>query len=576
MLPGVHGPIRTVRLRIGGRPDRPKASFRKIDYMGNSRHPGRRLAAALTAIASALMVSGCALPRPPDRVAASVPVQWQTPQVVSPGSLPHGGSMPALSAWWRQLDDPLLVGLIDAAEAASANLASAAARIAEARASRVAAGAALLPNLDGSLSASRSAGLTGATGGFGGAGTTGSAAPTGTTAAAGTAGTTGTAGSTGASSVASTSAGSAAASSTPITTLQAGLQSSWEIDLFGRLRANRDATLARLAAADANWHQARVSVAAETATTYLGERACRRQLAVSESDAESRAETARLTDLSARAGFTAPADAALARAGAADASARLTQQRSQCALQLQALTALTGIEAQTLESRLASAPLDPTLPAVPAVTRVPAAALAQRPDVYAAEQGVTAASAEAGAAWAQRFPRLSLQGSIGRLQLRAGGFRESLDTWSIGPLSLSVPLFDGGTLAANEQAAKARYDEAVALYRANVRQAVREVEEALINLQGTAARATDADAAVDNYRASFEATQARYRSGLASQFELEDARRTLFTAQTSRVALQRERAEAWVSLYRSMGGGWTRPGPDDMQTTSLATSPEKE
>ncbi len=504
--------------------------------MRNFRFPASSLAVAL-------LLSACALPRPPAQVPAPTPAQWSTPLPGASAALPHGGSAAAMAEWWRQLDDPLLVELIDAAQAASPNVAGAAARIAEARASRVAAGAALAPNLNGTLSASRSNSPTG-----GGFGTSGAAA-----------GGTGSA---------------AASTATPaITTLQAGLQSSWEIDLFGGLRASRDASQARLAGADANWHQARVSVAAETATAYLGERACRRQLAVATSDAQSRAETARLTDLSARAGFTAPADAALARAGASDASARLTQQRGQCALLQQALVALSGIDARTLQSRLDAQPADRMLPAVQAIGSVPAEALAQRPDVYAAELGVAAASADAGAAQAQRLPRLSLQGSIGRLQLRTSGFSQTLDTWTVGPVSLTVPIFDGGTLAANADAARARYDEAASVYRANVRQAVREVEEALINLQSTDARAGDADAAVQNYQASFDATRARYESGLASLFDLEDARRTLFAAQTARVALQRERAEAWVSLYRSMGGGWSRPGaPATTNASSIATS----
>ena len=109
-----------------------------------------------------------------------------------------------------------------------------------------------------------------------------------------------------------------------------------------------------------------------------------------------------------------------------------------------------------------------------------------------------------------------------------------------------------------------------------VRQAVREVEEALVNLDATDARATDADSAVKNYQASFDATQARYGSGLASLFELEDSRRTLFAAQTARVSLQRERAQAWVALYRSMGGGWARPGSPSMTSNpaaKVATSP---
>ena len=111
----------------------------------------------------------------------------------------------------------------------------------------------------------------------------------------------------------------------------------------------------------------------------------------------------------------------------------------------------------------------------------------------------------------------------------------------------------------------------MALYRAKVRQGVREVEEALLRLQDTARRADDADTAVAGYQASFDATQARYDGGLASLFELEDARRTLFAAQTARVALQRERTEAWVALYRALGGGWTRP--EDGQAAFHTSSP---
>ncbi|WP_431130863.1 efflux transporter outer membrane subunit [Variovorax paradoxus] len=480
-----------------------------------------------------LGLAGCGLTRPPATVEAPFPAQWHAP-------LPHGGSVASLAEWWSQLDDPLLVELIAAAEAASPNLASAAARVAEARSTRVQAGAALLPNLDGTASASR--GVSGSSFGSGG----------------------------------TTSSSSSSAAIAPVTTLQAGLQSKWEIDLFGRLRADRDSAEQKLSSATAKWHDARVAVAAETANAYFAERACQQQLRVAESDAQSRGETARLTDLSARAGFTAPADAALARASASDASGRLTQQRAQCAVQRKALVALSGIDEPTLEQKLAASPTQRALPVVGSIASVPADAISQRPDVYAAELGVASASADVGSAEAERYPKLSISGSIGRMQIRTSGFRESLDTWSIGPVSLTVPLLDGGARAANSDAAKARYTEAVSLYRANVRQAVREVEEALVNLDATDARATDADSAVKNYQASFDATQARYQSGLASLFELEDSRRTLFAAQTARVSLQRERAQAWVALYRSMGGGWARPGSPSMTSNpaaKVATSP---
>ncbi|MGC3984739.1 MAG: efflux transporter outer membrane subunit [Pseudorhodoferax sp.] len=477
-----------------------------------------------------LLLAACSVTRPPAAVQAPTPAQWQTPQTPQT-ALPHGGAVPQLADWWRQSGDALLADLIDAAQAASPDIASAAARIAEARATRVQAGAAMGPTLDGTLALSRGNTLSTGSGGISGG----------------------------------------TASLPSFTNAQAGLQAGWEIDLFGGLAATRDAAGARLSASQAQWHQARVAVAAETANAYFAERACARQLEVSTLDTASRRESARLTALSQQAGFAAPADAALTRASAADAAARLTQQRTQCALQRQALVALTGWDLPALAQRLDARPGDLALPALQPVDSVPARALAQRPDVYAAELAVAAASADAGAAQAQRYPRLSLAGSISALHVRGAGASETVNSWSIGPLQLSLPIFDGGTRAANAEAARARYDEAVALYRAKVRMGVREVEEALLKLQDTARRADDADTAVAGYQASFDATQARYDGGLASLFELEDARRTLFAAQTARVALQRERTEAWVALYRALGGGWTRP--EDGQAVADTSSP---
>jgi multidrug efflux system outer membrane protein len=478
-----------------------------------------------------LGLSGCALTRPPAQVEAPLPAQWHAP-------LPHGGSLASLADWWRQLDDPLLVELITAAEAASPNVASAAARVAEARSTRVQAGAALLPSLDGTASASR--GVSGSSAGAGGSGGSGGA---------------GSSGSSG-------SGNSSTSGIAPVTTLQAGLQSKWEIDLFGRLRADRDAAEAKQNSADAKWHDARVAVAAETANAYFAERACREQLRVAESDTRSRAETSRLTDLSARAGFTSPADAALARGSAADASGRLTQQRASCAVQRKALVALSGIDETTLAQKLVASPAQRVLPAVGSIASVPAQAISQRPDVYAAELGVASASAEVGSAEAERYPKLTLSGSIGRMQFRTDGVRQSLDTWTVGPLSLTVPLLDGGARIANRDAAKARYAEAVSAYRANVRQAVREVEEALVNLDATDARTTDADSAVQNYQASFNATQARYSSGLASLFELEDSRH-----RPPRLRRRHEKNETFHSRHRAAGADHRHRGRllDDAQ-----------
>lgn len=456
-----------------------------------------------------LLLAACAATKPAPDASADLPDQWQAPLPSDFGLLPHSGMLTDLSQWWQQHSDPLLVRLIDSAQSASPTLASARSRISQARAERASAGATLLPTLDGTLSITRQ-----------------SEQPP-----------------------------------TPMyTAAQAGLNTAWEIDLFGGNRAARSASQARLEGAQAGWHEARVSVAAETANLYYGMRACEKLLAIAIADAASRAEIARLTRLSADAGFQAPATAALARASAAEGSARATQQRALCDLDVKALSALTAMPEPELRQALAATatPAPEQSPPI-MIASLPARILTQRPDIFASEREVAAASAALGSAEAQRYPRLTLSGSVGAARLRAGGFNDELTTWSIGPLALTLPLYDGGRRAANIEAARARYEEAATLYRARVRQAVREVEEALVNLQSTSARRDDVMTAAQGYRASFNATESRYKNGLASLVELEEARRSMLAADSVVVSLERERRAAWIALYRAAGGGWSAP-----------------
>jgi multidrug efflux system outer membrane protein len=489
-----------------------------------------RLLALMSLAGACALLAGCATVdtshhTPP----APVPAQWQAPlpPAGTTAALPHGGSLAGLSQWWQLQNDPLLVELIMAGEAVNPDVSTARSNIEQARASRVASSAAMLPTLDAVASASR-----------------GRSAPI-----------------------------NRAAAPPIATTLEAGLQAAWEIDLFGQYAASRDADQQRFEGSQATWHAARVSVAAEIATQYYGYRACEKLLDVSRADAASRAETARLSDLSTKAGFQAPATAALARASAAEGHANAIQQRALCDLDIKALVALTAIDEPALRQKLASAPVDLTRESAAPVISVPAEVLAQRPDIFNAAREVDAAHLEVGSARAQRFPRLSLSGSIFTTKSRTSASTQRFDTWTVGPLQLTVPLFDGGASEANVEAAKARYENAATQYRASVRKAVREVEEALVNLQSTAERNEDALVAAEGYRASFTGTEARYKSGLASLVELEDARRTLLAAQSAVVTLQRDRRSAWVALYRALGGGWTTAEPPVPPLESDAQAP---
>ncbi|HEX2540736.1 MAG TPA: efflux transporter outer membrane subunit [Caldimonas sp.] len=464
---------------------------------------GRGRSAHLAALAAAVLTACGSLPDrgAAERATAALPTAWNAP-------LPHGGSSAELVRWWADFDDPLVARLVTAADAASPTVASARARIEEARAARIAAGALLLPAVDAQASFSR--------------GRPDLSVPTGNSAGV-------------------------------------SLGAGWELDVFGGNRARRAAAGERLGAAEASWHDARVAVAAETATTYAQLRNCEGRLAQARLDARSRGETARLTDLSTGAGFESRANAALARASAAQARTLVAQQAQACSELLKALTALTAIAEPALRAELASATARMPLPRAIAVTAVPASALAQRPDVFAAGREVEAASADVRQADAARLPRVSLAGSIGRSRFETSAGTLSGNVWSVGPVAVSVPVFDAGARRADAAAARARYEAAVAAYAGTLREAVREVENALVALQTAIDRQADAEIAAVDFEAAVRAVDARYRSGLGSLFELEDARRNALTAQNLLLDLSRDRTAAWIALYRALGGGWQAP-----------------
>jgi NodT family efflux transporter outer membrane factor (OMF) lipoprotein len=438
--------------------------------------------------------------------------RWQAPtqQPAAQALAAHGGSSAALKAWWQQFDDPVLIELLGAAQRASASLAQAASRIERARADAVAANAASNPSLDATAGANRSAFS------FGGPAVLRSQA-------------------------------------------QVGLQSSWEIDLFGGAARQRESARAQLDSNLAAWHDARVALAAEVANAYANYRLCEFQVELARADGASRIETARLTGITAGAGLQSPANAALARASAADGAANLLQKQAQCEIDIKGLVSLTAMDEAALRARLARAPgTPPTLPrpARFAIDALPAQVLAQRPDVAAAERDLAVASAEIGVAEADRYPRLSLAGNIAPTRSRLDGSPTiSVTTWSIGP-TLTLPLLDGGRRAANAEAARAQYAAAEAAYRAKARNAVREVEEAMVRLASVAERLNDTRTAAAGYRESMEGARTRQRAGLASLIELEDARRTSYAADAAVVALEYEGVSAWISLYRAAGGGW--------------------
>jgi NodT family efflux transporter outer membrane factor (OMF) lipoprotein len=450
---------------------------------------------------------------------------WQAPQ---PGenNLPtaHQGDPANLNRWWERFNDPVLNRFLAAAQQESASVADARARIGQARANLVGADAALLPSIDSSIGAKRSSSS------FGGA---------------------------------------------PFVwnQLPAGLQSSWEVDLFGGLARQEEAARSQLESRNAAWHDARVSVAAEAANAYLAYRYCEGQVQIVQADTASRRESARLSEIAGKAGFRAPGDVALANASAAEGNRTLLQQQAQCERSIKGLVAMTGLQEPEVRKLLTEAPdRVAKLPSPPVfrIDSLPAQVLLQRPDVASAERDVAEASAKIGVEQAKRFPKLSLSGNITpTLQNINGGAFLLAQTWAIGP-TLSLPLFDAGKRAADVEAARVQYQAAESKFRSKVRTAVKEVEEALVRLDSASQRLPEGRKAVTGYRANFLAVQQLYQVGLGNLIDVETSRRNVLSAEMALKELEQEQVSAWIALYRAVGGSWEEH--DDARKIGAASS----
>lgn len=467
-----------------------------------------RSAAVMILAALSSLISACTVGPEYVRPATTEPPQWYAP-------LPHGGNAELMTTWWAQFDDTLLSELIDAAQRDNPQLDGALARLAQSRADVSAARATLLPGVDGNALWQRGNGELG---------------------------------------------------EIQVQNLALpALSASWEIDLFGAKRRGRDAAQARYEGAQASWHDARVSLAAEVAQEYVGLRMCQVLANDYDEDLRSRRESARLTHLKVDAGFATPADDALAAASASSAAARLNTQRAECDIGVKALVALTGLAEPELRGRLADQPATLPTPALFAVPLLPAQTLEQRPDIAAAERELAAASAEIGVAEAARYPSLTLTGSLGLPTLQTANTRIDGRLWSFGP-ALGLPIFDGGLSAANAASARARYAEARAGFTARARQAVREVEQALVRLNSASTREDDVRSAAEGYEKVFVDARNRWSEGACSLLDLEETRRVAVASRTQWLSVQGQRVLAWISLYRALGGGWSPPAAAAQRT----------
>ncbi len=333
-----------------------------------------------------------------------------------------------------------------------------------------------------------------------------------------------------------------------------GLDLSYELDVWGRVRRSIQAANADVAAVAADLEVVLLTLTADVARNYQSLRSLDNEKLVIEATRALRSDAVRLQETRYQAGLINEVDVTRARTELANVEADLQGVRRRRAQIEHALAVLCG-EAPANFSVAAKATrvVPPQIP-----VGLPSSLLQRRPDVVEAEHNLEAANARIGVAKAAFFPTIKLTGAAGFASADLG----TLVDWpsrfaQFGP-SITVPVFQGGRNQANLKAAEARYEQNVATYRGSVLNAFREVEDSLSDLSTLASQAEAVNRALVSARDTASLANERYQKGLSSYLDVVDAQREALKAERQDAQLRGERAVSTILLAKALGGGWER------------------
>ena len=451
----------------------------------------------LAAILSALLCASCMGPRPTIPSAASVesPANWRNQASGSPESLQ--------SNWWEMLGDPVLDGFVQRAFSANTDLLVAATRVEEARAQFKLARAQQMPTLDLNVSG---------------------------------------------------------ASERTVSPFGSGLDdgnsvgvavASFDADLFGRLASSTASARSSLLATQAARDTVHLAVISDTVQAYLHLRALDARLQIASDTLVTRKEGLQLMERRFRTGYSSRLELEQARAEYENAAELVPATQLAIDKQEDGLAVLLGETPQAIARGRAQAEFP--VPDVP--VSMPARILAERPDIQEAAQNIVAADHSLDAARAAFLPDVRLSASGGAATSSAQ-LQNPIALFSLGG-SILAPIFEGGRLRADEDAAAARRDQAAFAYRRAVLGAFREVEDALASTRRLKEQEGPVVRQRDALRETLRMATNRYRAGYSPYLEQLDAERALLSAEFSVVQTRADRLDAWVALCESLGGGWT-------------------
>lgn len=330
--------------------------------------------------------------------------------------------------------------------------------------------------------------------------------------------------------------------------------SSYELDLFGRVRSLTEKARQRYFAAEENANSARISLVAETAAMYLQLVADREQCDLTRATLQNRQESYNLILRKFEAGVASDLELAQAQSALDEARASLSASAARAGQDENALVLLMGrsMPGDIPEVRR----LADVAPMKDVPAGLPSSLLARRPDILAAEHDLMASNADIGAARANFFPTISLTGSLGKLSPDYSGlFDGASRTWSFMP-SIYLPIFSGGRNMAQLEMAGAQRGIAVAAYEKSIQSAFREVADALVQREHIGDRLDAQRSLAESTARSHRHASDRYNAGVAGYINVLDAQRSLFTAQSGLISTRLLRETNALNLYKALGGGW--------------------
>ncbi|HVT87933.1 MAG TPA: efflux transporter outer membrane subunit [Tepidisphaeraceae bacterium] len=463
------------------------------------------------------LLAGCTVGPNYHAPQTAMPAGWVPPTTAPTTQQSVATSEPVnLVEWWTVFNDPMLNNLVTRAVKSNLSLRQAEARIRQARASRQVVGSALWPSADASGSYRRS-----------GVGNTG-----------------------------------------PRDLFTAGLDASWEIDVFGGTRRSIEAADADLQSTIEDRNDVLISLIAEVALNYIDLRSFQHEIDIARRNLADQRSSADLTRQRRIAGFVSALDTANADASVASTESQIPSLEAAVRQTIYSLSVLLGLEPATLLKEL-NEPAPIPLPPAQVPVGLPSDLLRRRPDIRRAESNLHAATASIGVATSDLFPRFSLTGSVGTSNNSLNGLLDrNRATWSIGP-GVSWNIFDAGRIRGNIELRNAAAQEALIGYQNTILVALQDVENSLISYEKEQEHRRSLAAAVDANRQAVIISTQLYRAGNTDFLNVLNAQRSLLGTEDALAQSDRTIATNLVSLYKALGGGW---GSQDEQNQVAETS----